>query len=210
MTTVITPRYAVRMDDRQETSRTKGSGEQQPARDRIVRSAATLVRERGVHGVGLRQIVAHADGPRGSLQRYFPGGKTQLITEALNLAGAEVLDDTESGLIEAATPAWGSELNDSVLPAEAGLDETHVSFTKGCYPGQEPIARLHYRGKVNRGLRVLEVGGAEPGDEIRYGDKVVGRVTSAVDDRALGYVRVEVPAEAEVFVGEKTGRTLSS
>ena len=96
MTTVIAPGYAVLMDARQETSRTSGSGKQQPARDRIVRSAAALVRERGVHGVGLRQIVAHADGPRGSLQRYFPGGKTQLITEALNLAGAEVLDDTES------------------------------------------------------------------------------------------------------------------
>jgi AcrR family transcriptional regulator len=105
MTTVIAPSYAVLMDARHETSPTSGSGEQQPARDRIVRSAAALVRERGVHGVGLRQIVAHADGPRGSLQRYFPGGKTQLVTEALNLAGAELLDDTESGLSEAATLA---------------------------------------------------------------------------------------------------------
>src|SRR3954451_24860060 len=103
MTIVMAPRYAVLMDARQETSRVRGSGKQQPARDRIVRSAAALVRERGVHGVGLRQIVAHADGPRGSLQRYFPRGKTQLITEALSLAGADVLDDTESGLIDAAT-----------------------------------------------------------------------------------------------------------
>ena len=52
--------------------------------------------------------------------------------------------------IEQGVPAWGSELDDSILPAEAGLDETHISFTKGCYPGQEPIARLHYRGHVNR------------------------------------------------------------
>src|SRR6476619_3429325 len=91
------------MDARQETSPTRGSGKQQPARDRIVRSAAALVRERGVHGVGMRQIVAHADGPRGSLQRYFPGGKTQLVTEALQLVGAEVLEDTESRLVDAAT-----------------------------------------------------------------------------------------------------------
>ena len=55
--------------------------------------------------------------------------------------------------IEQGVPAWGSELDDSILPAEAGLDETHISFTKGCYPGQEPIARLHYRGHVNRRLR---------------------------------------------------------
>jgi len=139
--------------------------------------------------------------------------------DELGEPGAELLDsDAEPTLseseserlrIEGARPAWGKELDDSILPAEAGLDETHVSFTKGCYPGQEPIARLRYRGKVNRGLRVVEVEGAAPGDEIRYGDKAVGRVTSAVDDRALGYVRVEVPAEAEVSVGGKTGRTLS-
>ena len=59
--------------------------------------------------------------------------------------------------IEAGTPVWGRELDETILPAEAGLDETHVSFTKGCYPGQEPIARLHYRGRPNRRLRVLEV-----------------------------------------------------
>jgi TetR/AcrR family transcriptional regulator, lmrAB and yxaGH operons repressor len=128
MTTGIATRYAVLMDARQETSRTRGRGEQQPARDRIVRSAAALVRERGVHGVGLRQIVAHADGPRGSLQRYFPGGKTQLITEALNLAGAEVLDATESGLSEAATPA------DAIEAIFAPWRQVLVgsNFTMGC------------------------------------------------------------------------------
>ena len=109
----------------------------------------------------------------------------------------------ESGKVEI-------ELDDSILPAEAGLDDTHVSFTKGCYPGQEPLARLRHRGKVNRSLRALEVEGAQPGEEIHYGEKVVGRVTSAVGDRALGYVRVEVPAGAEVFVGGKTARTLSA
>src|SRR4029079_10602212 len=105
MTIVIAPGYALLMEPRERTSRTTGSGEQQSARERIVRSAAALIRERGVHGVGLRQIVAHADGPRGSLQRYFPGGKAQLVTEALHLAGAEVLDDTRSGLVGATTLA---------------------------------------------------------------------------------------------------------
>jgi TetR/AcrR family transcriptional regulator, lmrAB and yxaGH operons repressor len=93
-----------------------------------VRSAAALVRERGVHGVGLRQIVAHADGPRGSLQRYFPGGKTQLVSEALKLAGAEVLDDTESGLIEAATPA--DAIDAIFAPWRQVLVESN--FTMGC------------------------------------------------------------------------------
>ena len=116
------------MDPRQEISRTKRDGKQRPARDRIVRSAAALVRERGVHGVGLRQIVAHADGPRGSLQRYFPGGKTQLITEALNLAGAEVLDDTESGLVEAATLA--DAIDAIFAPWRQVLVQSN--FTMGC------------------------------------------------------------------------------
>ena len=86
-----------------EPSGTRGGGKPQPTRDRIVRSAADLVRERGVHGVGLREIVDHAGVSRGFLQRYFPGGKSQLIAEALNVAGAEVLSDTESGLRTAAT-----------------------------------------------------------------------------------------------------------
>ena len=140
--------------------------------------------------------------------------------EELGEPGSELLDadvaptlsadEVERIRIESAAPAWGKELDDTILPAEAGLDETHVSFTKGCYPGQEPIARLHYRGKVNRSLQALEVEGAEPGDEIRHGDKVVGRVTSAVGDRALGYVRVDVPEDAELSVGdnEKTARVL--
>src|SRR6201987_6416178 len=93
------------MHHQRETSPTSGNGKPQPARDRMVRGAAALVRERGVHGVGLREIVAHAGGPRGALQRYFPGGKAQLIIEALNLAGAEVLEATESGLLTAATLA---------------------------------------------------------------------------------------------------------
>src|SRR6478672_5496992 len=128
MTIVIAAGYTVPMTDRTEASRTRSAGNGQPARDRIVRSAVELVRERGVHGVGLRQIVAHADGPRGSLQRYFPGGKTQLITEALNLAGAEVLDDTESRLLTAATLA--DAIDAIFAPWRQVLRESN--FTMGC------------------------------------------------------------------------------
>ena len=136
MTTVMPPSYAGQMDVRHGTSQATGSGKQRSARDRIVRSAAALVRERGVHGVGLRQIVAHADAPRGSLQRYFPGGKTQLITEALNLAGAEVLHDTESGLLEAATLA--DAIDAIFAPWRQVLLES--DFTMGC-----PDRRDHRR-----------------------------------------------------------------
>jgi folate-binding protein YgfZ len=110
--------------------------------------------------------------------------------------------ELEALRIEAGTPAWGRELDDSVLPAEAGLEATHISFTKGCYPGQEPVARLHHRGHPNRGLRVLDID-AEPGDELIYEGKVVGRVTSAVPGRALAYVRREVPEEARLDLTPK-------
>jgi tRNA-modifying protein YgfZ len=114
-------------------------------------------------------------------------------------------EDLERLRILARRPGWGREIDDRVLPAEAGLTETHVSFTKGCYPGQEPIARLHYRGKAKRELRVLEVEGApEPDSEIFHGDKVVGRITSSVPGLALGYVRTDVASDAELRIGEAT------
>jgi folate-binding protein YgfZ len=111
--------------------------------------------------------------------------------------------------ILARTPRWGNELDDRVLPAEAGLTETHVSFTKGCFPGQEPIARLHYRGKANRRLRLLvfDEGHVSSRDaEVFLGEKAVGRVTSAVPGLALGYVRTEVSDDAELVVEGRRAR----
>jgi folate-binding protein YgfZ len=158
---------------------------------------------------------------RGELLRFRFAAKTEVEAEEheawLVLGGDEALDTRPDGAevgedelehwrIEAGIPRWGAELDETILPGEAGLTETHVSFTKGCYPGQEPIARQHYRGKVNRRLRVLEVEAASPGDEIRLGEKVVGRITSAAPGRALGYVRVEVPEDAELGVGGGTAR----
>jgi folate-binding protein YgfZ len=125
---------------------------------------------------------------------------------------AEVLDagleptlsaaELERLRIEAGAPAWAKEIDERVLPAEAGLTETHVAFGKGCYPGQEPIARLHYRGHANRGLRVLRVEGTPaPETEVLHGERPVGRVTSAVEGLALAYVRTEVPDDATLLVG---------
>jgi folate-binding protein YgfZ len=135
----------------------------------------------------------------------------------LVLGGGEVLDERPAGdevgeqelerwRIESGIPRWGREIDERILPAEAGLDETHISFSKGCYPGQEPIARQRYRGKVNRKLRVLETDGeAEPGDELVLDGKKVGRITSTVPGLALGFVRVEVPERAELKLAEKPG-----
>jgi folate-binding protein YgfZ len=146
-------------------------------------------------------------------------------TAAYGEPAAEVLDadleptvsaeELESLRIRAGTPAWGKELDDRVLPAEAGLDKRAISFSKGCYPGQEPIARLHYRGHANRGLRLLELPELpEPEAQLAFEGKTVGRITSAVatDDGAvaLAYVRREVPPDAELEVGHRTASQLHS
>jgi folate-binding protein YgfZ len=116
-------------------------------------------------------------------------------------------DELERLRIEAGTPRFGRELDDRVLPAEAGLEERAISFSKGCYPGQEPIARQHFRGKVNRRLRVLEVDGApDPETPVVHDGKDVGRVTSAVAGLALAYVRVSVPDGAALEVGGSPAR----
>ena len=145
------------------------------------------------------------------------GGTEGIANRDYGVPAVEVLDadleaDAEEALeplrIEALTPRFGREIDDRVLPAEAGLDDRAVSFTKGCYPGQEPIARQHYRGKVNRRLRVLEVTGDPPAAEtpVVLGEKDVGRITSAVPGLALAYVRVEVPDDADLRVGGAPAR----
>jgi tRNA-modifying protein YgfZ len=129
----------------------------------------------------------------------FPGAR-----EAVDAGLAATLspEELEARRVAAGVPRWGREIDDRVLPAEAGLEATHISFSKGCYPGQEPVARLHYRGHPNRALRVVRLEDVPEYDaELAHDGKVVGRVTSAVrqDDGsvlALAYVRVEVPDDA--------------
>ena len=135
----------------------------------------------------------------------FAAAREELDVGLEPTAGEDAL---ERARIEAGIPAWGNELDESILPAEAGLDETHISFGKGCYPGQEPVARLHYRGHPNRSLRRLAAESARPGEELRYDGKVVGRITSAVPGIALGYVRVEVPQRAELELESGNARSL--
>ena len=105
-------------------------------------------------------------------------------------------EELERLRIEAGTPRFGREIDDRILPAEAGLDSRAISFDKGCYPGQEPVARLRYRGHANRSLRVLQIAAGDPPPlrrRVEHDGKVVGRLTSAVAARGgvvgLGYVR---------------------
>jgi AcrR family transcriptional regulator len=103
MTVVLEMPYPAPMAAEKDTQDPAAGRRRSPARARMVQSAATLIRERGVHGTGLREVVAHSGGPRGSLGRFFPGGKTQLVTEAIDVALAELFGDFERVLSDAET-----------------------------------------------------------------------------------------------------------
>jgi tRNA-modifying protein YgfZ len=134
-------------------------------------------------------------------------------TEALRLALEEngavpVSEDAAEILrVERGRPRYGVDLDDTVIPQEAGLNARAVSFTKGCYVGQETVARLYYRGKPNRHLCGLRIAGtATPGDEVISGQRTVGRLGSVVDSPELGtlalaLVRREATAGSSVSVG---------
>jgi folate-binding protein YgfZ len=153
------------------------------------------------------------------------GGDDGIPTADYGVPAVEVLDagleptfgedELELLRVTAGTPRLGREIDDRVLPAEAGLDARAIDFAKGCYPGQEPIARQHYRGRVNRSLRVLELEGEDVPEydaELSHEGKAVGRVTSAARDGdrvvAIAYVRVEVPRDAVLELGDRAARPL--
>jgi tRNA-modifying protein YgfZ len=95
--------------------------------------------------------------------------------------------------IEAGRPRLGYDMGAETMPQEAGINERAVSFTKGCYVGQETVARLHYRGKPNRHLRGLRLSEpAQRGAEIVLGEKVVGRLGSTCVSPRLGPIALAV------------------
>jgi tRNA-modifying protein YgfZ len=108
---------------------------------------------------------------------------SEAVRAALVAAGAASVSEAAAEIlrVERGRPRYGAELDDTTIPQEAGLNERAVSFTKGCYVGQETVARLFYRGKPNRHLRGLRL--SEPvasGAELRLGERVVGKVATSV------------------------------
>jgi tRNA-modifying protein YgfZ len=134
----------------------------------------------------------------------------EIVREALLAAGALPVEEAAAEIlrVERGQPRYGVDLDDTVIPQEAGLNERAVSFTKGCYVGQETVARLYYRGKPNRHLRGLRLSApAEPGAELRLGERVVGHLSSVVLSPAngpigLALVRREAEPGATISVGE--------
>lgn len=167
---------------------------------------ATRIGETPVH------VAAWGVSGEPAFQLYVPAGGSSAVRAALAgaaaraslpfaLAGPEALEVLR---VEAGVPRQGLELDEDVLPAEARLTERAVSLTKGCYTGQEIVARVESRGRVNHLLVGLafEASSALPaaGTALRDGDKRVGEVTSvALSQRCgpigLGYVRrpLDVP-----------------
>ncbi|MEK6327889.1 MAG: glycine cleavage T C-terminal barrel domain-containing protein, partial [Actinomycetota bacterium] len=121
-------------------------------------------------------------------------------------AAAEILR------VESGRPRFGREMSSATIPQEAGIDARAVSFTKGCYIGQETVARLHYRGKPNRHLRGLRLEAAVTDNEaIAHEAREVGRIGTAVTSPAhgpiaLAVIRREAEPGAVVEVGENRVR----
>jgi tRNA-modifying protein YgfZ len=114
---------------------------------------------------------------------------TERLRDALVGRGASAVSEqaAESVRVERGRPRYGVDIDESTIPQEAGLNERAVSFTKGCYVGQETVARLHYRGKPNRHLRGLRLSApVAGGEELRLGERAVGRVGSVALSPALG------------------------
>jgi tRNA-modifying protein YgfZ len=132
------------------------------------------------------------------------------LRDALLAAGAVEVSAAAAEIlrIESGTPRFGAEMGTETMPAEAGIVEDAVSFTKGCYIGQETVARLHYKGRPNRHLRGLRLSApAVPGAALRLSEKEVGKLGGAAVSPALGPIglailRREAEPGAELAVGE--------
>jgi len=139
-----------------------------------------------------------------------PAGERERVVTALLEAGAALASEDAAEIlrVEAGVPRFGRDMGPEAMPAEAGIVERAVSFEKGCYIGQETVARLHYRGRPNRHLRGLRLSApARSGEPVRKDGKEVGRIGTAVVSPALGPIalailRREAEPGDEVAVGE--------
>jgi tRNA-modifying protein YgfZ len=120
---------------------------------------------------------------REPLRRLLLAAGAVEVTEA----AAEILR------VESGRPRFGFEISEATMPAEVGIVERAVDFEKGCYIGQEPVARLHHRGKPNRQLRGLRLSApAEQGDVLSFEEREVGSIGTACVSPVLGPIGIAV------------------
>jgi tRNA-modifying protein YgfZ len=129
---------------------------------------------------------------------------TGRVRDALVAGGAAPVDEEAAEVlrVESGRPRYGIDTDETTIPQEAGLNGRAVSFTKGCYVGQETVARLHWRGKPNRHLRGLRLSGpARTGEPLRVGEREVGRLGSVATSPRLGPIALAI-VRREAAVGE--------
>ena len=164
-------------------------------------------REGFVAGASCRVITTDA-----GADLLVPADAEAAVEEWLLANGAERVSEEAAEIIrvESGRPRLGREIDETTMPQEAGINERAISFTKGCYVGQETVARLHYKGKPNRHLRMLR--SDQPmtaGEAVVAGEREVGTVGTAVvspaqGPLALAILRREAEPGAAVVVGEGT------
>lgn len=140
----------------------------------------------------------------------LPSAAAGSLRAQLAAAGVpEVSEEAAEVLrVEGGRPRFGREMTNETIPQEAGINERAVSFTKGCYIGQETVARLHYKGKPNRSLRGLRLDApVEEGEPVRHPEREVGRIGTSVlsparGPLALAVLRREAEPGTRVEVGE--------
>jgi folate-binding protein YgfZ len=142
---------------------------------------------------------------------WVPIAEKGTVLEALGRTGARSVDEQELERIRVSNgvPRWGREMDSKTFPQEAGIDSFAVHYDKGCYVGQEAMAKIHFRGKVNRRLARLSGQGLTPGVEIMSDGSKVGLVTSAAGHRALGMIRYTIEPGTELDVGDDKVKVLS-
>jgi tRNA-modifying protein YgfZ len=140
---------------------------------------------------GARFLTAGVAVPVSGFDLLGPADELRVARDYLLRAGAVLAssDAYETARVETGTPRFGSDITPDNFPAEAGILERAVSFSKGCYPGQETVARMHYRGHPNRTLHRLVVEGLSPTPDmpIVQNEKQVGRITSVAPMPVGGY-----------------------
>lgn len=155
-------------------------------------------------------IVCRALGTLDGVDLICSADQAEPLRTALREKGlTEVPEDAAEILrVESGRPRFGFELDRSVMPAEGGIVERAVDFEKGCYLGQEPVARLHYKGRPNRLLRGLRLTRPSHSGEVINGNgRELGRIATACVSPALGpialaLVRREAEPGAAVSIGD--------
>jgi folate-binding protein YgfZ len=175
-----------------------------------VAGASALPAEEHAHiSMSLGEIPVRAIRTDVGIDLLCDGANTDALRAWLLEAGAVPVAEAaaECLRVERGRPRYGVDLDDTVIPQEAGLNDRAVSFTKGCYVGQETVARLYYRGKPNRQLRGIRLtGAAQDGDELDFEGRTVGRITTVARSPRLGpialaIVRREAAPGSTVSVG---------